>query len=170
MERLPLILSILFVLAAIANAALGQPPPMPEQDYSVDFDIKPPDGCGALNRPPQARMGILSDYSEALKCGSSHEGGLVGYDKSLAKCFDGGALWWKVRPYTLECQYKFDTNADFSTTNHSVNCTPIKGIDQAEVERFALAFGVTFKYLPPVVMGKKQIISQHIQPFKFVCE
>jgi len=71
MERPPLILSILFVLAAIANSALGQPPPMPEQDYSVDFDIKPPDGCGALNRPPQARMGILSDYSENICVGGS---------------------------------------------------------------------------------------------------
>ena len=50
---------------------------MPKQDYSVNITIEQPSGCNALNLPLKPRMGISTDYSNALSCGTSHEGGLV---------------------------------------------------------------------------------------------
>ena len=164
MERPYLLLATLVVLASAANPTQSQPPPTPEQDYSVDFEPEELEGCTALDRPPQTNL-----YAEALRCGGNHVGYLSGYDRALARCFEGNWLF-AVRPYTLECEYRFDTNADFSTTNHSVSCTSIKRVDQAEVERFALEFGKTLRYVPPVVRGKMQLVRQQVLPFKFVCE
>jgi hypothetical protein len=161
----PIPLSFFATLAFSSNVVFSQPPPMPEQDYSVDILIERPTGCASTDRPP-----VFSNYYiEALECGYSHDGFLAGYDKAVAGCFED-TFWSKVRPYRLECEYTFDTNTDFSTTNHSVTCTSIKRVDQDKVDQFALVFGKTFKYAPPIVDGKMQVVKGHKQSFNFVCE
>jgi hypothetical protein len=184
----PIPLTFFATLAFSSNVVFSQPPPMPEQDYSVEFNEIPiEDARCSINHfgtmltangfvtttrdqlsPEQIQKKGLSAFEDAIYCGDDYSSRFLGYDRSKAGCFEDGWLF-AVRPYELQCAFTFDVNTNFSTTNHRASCTEIERVDQSKIDAFATEFAKTIFWLPPVRDGQIMRLKDQTYSVNFKC-